>query len=624
MRLRVMDVLPVRHTRLTATLSFFALSWGLLLMWNRFPFSTSDGGRAGHLFLPRKVQGSTIEPSVAEDPDAGSLPSLENLHYTVPDPLALHLHAASGNCIGWAEPSIPLFSQNFTIEIWFRTQPDALSQGPPSTPFGLFSNVRIDNEEERHTQYYGRHFQVLLDDTASRSNGTVLVLWMAKYSEVSGALRSKKIVTDGLWHHIAVRRDKRSQSVSLFVDFVLEGSTMIPNGIDMESQDQPCVIGGCFNRRYRECDIASIRIWKAAVPESLFSSDVSSLPQSFHAALIGDFLFLIDDPIFLSGTAASAWVSDRSPTGNDAVWAGLPQPATAVTIQDARTFPGTETIRTLDALMRAVRRGRSNPSSSFDVAHRLSPSLDRPQSNLVLTSLLSGGHGSQALTPDKDKYYGFPHYFVNLGSDCRRLRLPCVFVYDSGVVSDEMAAMLNSAYTLFYAVDRSKPPIWRGRAFTNGSFKVAVGRRFVHFLSYLDDHPQVEYALHLDARDSRINADPFSFLVRRANECDLVLQHIGDQNGAFCGGMQSGKRSTVVGLFQRMAEAMEASEGMDDQAALNVVLKKWEDGGPKKCGGKPFINHQQARHLGNPTPFILHGNWFSDVRRIGRRDGDPE
>lgn len=578
--------------------------------------STSVSDTSGAFHVRRTEDAQTLPADTPEvgpsEPAAGQAGRKEEqqVEESIETADVLQLRAEVGHCLCWTEPGMMVFLTDFSIELWYRTVPSAARLGPPEIPLALFSNLRLDNQHEQHSEYYGRHFQLLLDDVQDPTRGTVLVQWMAAYSGIyNGRLAGKKVITDGLWHHIAVHRSVSSQTVTLIVDQTVEGVAEMPRGIDLETQDQSVVIGGCYNRRYREGQMTGIRVRASTAAVAAHQPDLF-MNRSQHTE---EEMTTIAD--YRKFSANSAYVRDGSVMGNDALWGALPSPMEQLAFSIvADDFPGTH-------MASAFARSLSS-SSAFLALHNHSSSINSTRKGLVLTSLLSGGHGSQILAmADRDAYYAPPHYFVMITADCRRLRLLCVFVYDNAVIPEGMARALHGPFTQFLRVPEG-PPVRRrdGAVLNDGWMRVAVGRRFAHYLHVLEDHPEAEYMIQLDARDSRINKDPFPYMAERNNDCDLHLQRMQGDSGGFCGGVQGGNRRTIQQLFEQMVEYMMTVPSSDDQLTLNVVVGRM--GNTRVCAGRPFANHQQTRVFLKQT-LVEHGNWFSDRRGAGRRDESP-
>ena len=260
--------------------------------------------------------------------------------------------------------------------------------------------------------------------------------------------------------------------------------------MDLETQEQPTVIGGCFNGRYRDGEFGFIRM-------------------SGDSSIVGEFHFRSSDPIFQH---KSPYIRDLSPARNDLWWVSLGE------------WPIFLPVENPDAL-----------SASSSLKQASSPA-SAPSNCVVISALLAGGGGTgYPRDDDLDDPFALPFYFLALASDCRRLQLRCVVLYHVDVISDRLAHLYQDS--AFFEM-RKIPRIVKR--------ETAVRARINGILSYVADHPTISHLLHLDLRDSRINRDPFPYIIN--NNCTLFFQTI--RNGIMlCGGFQAGRRPEFLELF---------------------------------------------------------------------------
>ena len=498
----------------------------------------------------------------------------------------LHLDAALGHCLSWGEPQVMFYLHDFTVELWYRSEKNAPTIGEERI-IALFSNLRIDGFDQPHTSIYGRNF--ILGATSSDSGELYpFIQWRAlQNSTLEDTITTDINIADGYWHHIAVQRDKNAEAIRLFIDFTLIIEKYMPNHIDIETQDQSTVIGGCYNRNYREADIAHVRIWQYVIPIKLFSEPLDNIPIGVKEFLIGDYKF--------SNTLNynHGFIHDFSGNKNNLYWIGAP---------DEMKFEILNKDDTPKKLSNVIYN--QNTKEKLVVQQQIYSNF------AIFSAVMSGESTGQDMNNNKESYWGAPHYFISIMSDCIRLSLPCIMFYDENIMPESMALAYN--HTNFNLI---KIPIgsYKGDDTVPKILKQAVGKRFFYFRDYLESHPEIDFVVQIDARDGRINRNPLNYIIDNIAFCDYYLQSIYGFHD-YCGGIQGGTSTSILYLYQSMIDIMmQKSFRGNDQNAMYDVLSALKQ--TKLCIDYPFVHPQKVRTFSKST-YLEHGNWIN-LRKNG-------
>lgn len=479
-------------------------------------------------------------------------------------------------CIAWAEPAVSFYCGSFSIELVYRTSADAERLGPGEEMLALVSNLRAGEANDRH----GRHFQVLLDDRLG-GEGKVVVRWLSRHWKAEGLLESAKGILDGKFHRIAVHRDAEAGTVELAVDGE-SVSAELQAGVDLETQDQATVIGGCFAGRYRAGDIGFLRVYS-------------------QRRELGGLLFQESDAVF-SGN--SSFLIDRSTTANDFWWIGFPLTPKFVAVPLIRAmFPMCTDRSSHQPNHRECwwdHHHHHHHQQPLQHHSQLQATISNKQ-NVIISSLLSTGGGAGTPSLDQENSLGIPFYFLSFASDCRRLLLHCVVVCDEVSMPRDRAALYSSQHLQFFHISLPRR-------------ESAVRSRVWGFLEYLEKEHLPQYLLHLDLRDGRINRDPFAHIQEQLSKCDLLLQAV-SHSVIYCAGVHAGSRQWMEKLWRAWGDKMRMGPAMDDQGAFNVVVRGLE--GARLCTGPPLISPQHLRTY-SKQDFIEHGNWVLDSTLLGK------
>ncbi|MDP2435240.1 MAG: hypothetical protein Q8P67_05815, partial [archaeon] len=309
---------------------------------------------------------------------------------------------APGTCVAWAEPAVSFYCGSFSIELVYRTAVDAEREGPSGEMLALLSNLRVDNAQERASQNYGRHFQVLLDDRPG-AEGAVMVQWLSRHWGAEGFVRSAKGIIDGRFHRVEVHRDAEAGTVELVVDGE-SVAAQLQAGVDLETQDQVTVIGGCFAGRYRTGDLGFLRLHT-------------------KQRELGGLLFQESDAVF---SGASSFLMDGSPAANDFWWIGHPllpkfvaEPLIRGHLPLCADGPHQPIGKDCwwDNHILNHSRNQNQPQGHLHNHSLQSPALSsQPHVNrqhVVLSALLSSGGGSGTPSQDQDDFFAVPFYFLS-------------------------------------------------------------------------------------------------------------------------------------------------------------------------------------------------------------------
>ena len=513
----------------------------------------------------------------------------------------LQLGAAGGYLFLRVPPSF--FTGNFTIELWYKT---AAARDGSGRRLALISNERHSADNAAYNQ---RHVGLYVEPSGA------LTAEFRAHDRREGRIDAGQLAADGQWHHYALVRDKAAQTLSVYVDGAVAGTPVhLPNGVDIEAQDQPVVLGGGNDLATHPGALDGIRFW--TVPHTSASS--AQEPRRPAGLLI--------EYSFADGASVSA---GRPRFALDVAGSGID----AVLMHDAAVVP-------------------APPASAVPSA---SGAVEPPEPDgLVVTSLFTQYNGRSMYGPDVNddsNFFQLDHYVSGLFTDVTRLRLRLLVVYD--MLSPAFLAQYASPYIRFVQV-----PVHPTRQVND--------QRYFDYHAYLTaagaDVPR--YVLSVDLRDTRFNHNPFAAMrlsdptpeglgdsgsstggsgggggggvlwvqeVRYAipaeiySQCSLVAPAAWSaavHNPYYCAGVVGGTRDAFVRLLALMLDALNSGPVTSDcnMQALNWAVRTLQgaDAEVRVHVGPPFVNRQHDRVLSGRDA-VYHGSWFMD-RNGARQD----
>ena len=458
-----------------------------------------------------------------------------------------------------------LVTGSLTIELWYRTpwQPNV------TTAVAIFSNDR----KSAQTGMYQRWFRILLQPT-----GRVTVDFhavdtrRAGYPKPGDGIESQVAIDDDRWHHIAVVRSREEQRLRLYVDFGSQGEVEIPNGIDIMDQEQRTIIGGGNDRRFRECYIDELRVWRGARVIDRRRTCAACSDDN----LVAFFDFEED------GGSWPAVVRDCSNSRGHALRVG-------------------EELIKGDPFTSGAPRAKACPNTSREVhGRRDAAPLETDTDTVILTSLYWRCGGGGGLDFDTGGMLQFEAYIGPLWLDVNRLNMKMVVMVDC--LDDERIARYTTPNVQFVKVE----PYDRGLPVHCSP----VNQRFLVFRNYLESGAldAFSHVVMLDFRDSRVNHSPRAYW--KANpDIDLVLQTVEDY-GVTCGGFQAGTNAGIRHLLDKYSDAIVADNcRTNDQDILYNLVANKRPLAALRIVFNTIINRQKTRVFDERDPFE-HGAWW--------------
>jgi len=471
-------------------------------------------------------------------------------------------------------PSISLLNANsFTIELLYKTE----RQPNVTEEVAIYSNERCSPVERLQ---YGRFFRVFLIP-----EGRVRVDFSAgdfktptDTDNTHGEIRGEKIIDDNQWHHIAVIRDKVALKLFLYVDGIEEGSIHMPNGIDVEDQEQRTIIGGGNDRAFRHCFVDEVRFWKKVLKPTEFSIANRCLTQedTVNPALVAYFPF--DD----YGDDYAVVVRDYSSYMGDALRTGAAKDKSSFVL-------GHEGFKQCKPLKRKLHQ---TPPYNETI---IMTSVILPCSPDAVVDLFQAGH-----------MYQLESYIGIFWLDVNRLNLMTFIFY--ACLPQSVIEQYSTPVVHFVDITEFRqsltlecPP---------------VNERFLIYEKYLSEKlsPSTKYVVQIDIRDSRVNHSPAAFW--EANpDTNFVLQTVRNGQSTGCGGFQAAKVNEMLLLLSLMRGQMESSKcKKNDQ---NILIDIYNHNQLKKVKKDDLmINSQHTRVFDKITAFE-HGNWWMTQQYAG-------
>ena len=450
---------------------------------------------------------------------------------------------------------------NFTMEFWYRWAGSAVA---PSKRLALISNERSSHD---NANYNGRHVGLYVEPSGE------LTLECTSHTgqtwSVHGGADSRP--TDGAWHHYAVVRDKSRQQLELWVDGALVGASELPNGIDIEAQDQPTIVGGGNDGTIAPGELDDVRFWTVARSAAAVRTAAAAPTGCVAAGAVA----VKDVRARADGYQSDSAAGGRTRDGL-LVWYRF-NGAGAVADSDARgtsrsarprTVLDVAGSRTYGVLMgRNVTIGPAGRARAAGVcgdpyaasaqqwaAEAAAPdraAVPHPE-GVVLTCLLTQEDNRANYGPveDDNNFFQIDHYVSGLFTDATRVGVRVIVLYDK--LSDEFVERYASPFIELV-------PVGPLNVVLNPPRLVNDARYYYYdkFLRLPGRGAQAQptawaYVAAVDLRDTRLNFDPFGLLAAATGATGTSATSGGVAGAAAASG-GAGPASTAPGQPRRLA-----------------------------------------------------------------------
>ena len=199
----------------------------------------------------------------------------QKLHTGTDSPMdaapALQLGAAGGYMFVRVPPSY--FTGNFTIELWYRTATAA--RDGSGRRLALISNERHSADNAAYNQ---RHVGLYVEPSGALTGE------FRAHDTREGRIDAGQLPEDGRWHHYALVRDKAARTLCVYIDGAVAGTPVhLPNGVDIEAQDQPVVLGGGNDLATHPGALDGVRFWTVPRTAHDMAAALTAVPR-IHAS----------------------------------------------------------------------------------------------------------------------------------------------------------------------------------------------------------------------------------------------------------------------------------------------------------------------------------------------------